>query len=85
MQAPQVQARGTAARVLPLSIACNNLKRYATVALRRSHSRLYVLGPAEGFHPALNGRLDLLERNYVSKNNILAACLRAVLQGTCIH
>jgi hypothetical protein len=33
MQAPQVQVLGTPTRVFPLSIAYNNLKRYATVAL----------------------------------------------------
>jgi hypothetical protein len=32
MQTPEVQVRGAAAIVVPLLIACNNLKRYATVA-----------------------------------------------------
>jgi hypothetical protein len=33
MQAPQVQVLGTPTRGFPLSIAYNNPKRYATVAL----------------------------------------------------
>jgi hypothetical protein len=65
MQALQVQVRGTAAIVLPLLIACNNLKQHATVALRddRGCPRAQVF--AEGFDPARDGGLGRAGAEYV--------------------